>query len=118
VQQIHDEHIGAITQVKGALNHDKQSVKNQIREEHNRIDKSRSIRPHKKMLHISNAENIETETSKDGFDLGEESSNKTEAKDEFGTFEAENVEEKKPVKTKKDVIQKRISVNKAKIEKL
>lgn len=30
------------------------------------------------MLHISNAENVETDTSKDGFDLGEESSNKTE----------------------------------------
>lgn len=70
------------------------------------------------MLHISNAENVETETSKDGFDLGEESSNKTEAKDKFGTFEAEQTEEKKPIKTKKDVIQNRISVNKAKIEKL
>ena len=40
------------------------------------------------MLHISNVENVETETSKDGFDLGEESSNKTEKKDKFGTFEA------------------------------
>jgi hypothetical protein len=30
------------------------------------------------MLHIKNVENVETEVSKDGFDLGEESSNKTE----------------------------------------
>lgn len=44
------------------------------------------------MIHLNNIENVETETSKGGFDLGEESSNKTEAKDEFGTFEGNQTE--------------------------
>jgi hypothetical protein len=69
------------------------------------------------MLHIKNVENVETEASKDGFDLGEESSNKTEAKDKFGTFEGETIEKeaKKQVEAKKEAPKKVKSVKKDKV---
>lgn len=64
------------------------------------------------MLHINNVENVETETSKDGFDLGEESSNKTEEKDKFGTFEANKSEKgsKNLAEANKKVVKKTLSV--------
>lgn len=76
--------------------------------------KSHSKTQRKKKLHIDNTENIETEASKDGFDLGEESSNKTEAKDKFGTFEGETIEEKpqKKVEKKKEAPKKEKDVPK------
>ena len=52
------------------------------------VKKRKHNNDRKRILHIRNVENVETENSKEGFDLGEESTNKTESKDQFGTFEA------------------------------
>lgn len=70
------------------------------------------------MLHLPHMENLETE--KEGFDLGEEVSNKTESKDTFGTFErkANETSNLSAVQTDKNSTHKeKIKANKTIVEK-